>query len=149
MIEYEYWTEETEIMEYTEELKHLLHNSDKYRAIFDCFKRKNLPLLAEIMTSMVSALKELNTKEKEKSNTIEWLETSLAEKKNTIARLTTELEELRKQGGGADIQINNEMKALHEQGYSLRKISEILHKDRSTIKRKLIKMGYTFDWFRW
>lgn len=145
MVEYEYCTEETEIMEYTEGLRNVLKNPEKYKAIFDCFKKQNLPLLAEIMASMVSGLNELNTRVKEKNNTIAVLNTRVKELESKINTLSTELGELRKQGGGADMQTSNDIKSLYEKYGSLRKVGEILHMDKSTVKRKLIKLGFTFD----
>lgn len=145
MEEYEYWTDETEIFEYTKRLREELKNPDVYKAIFGCFIKKDLYSLAQIMATMAKGRNNLLCKLKESQDRISSLSDKVGEQENTIVKLTAELEKLKSHSVGGNIQKENLMENLYKQGHSLRKIGEMLHCDKSTVKRKLIKRGYTFD----
>ena len=145
MKEYEYWTEETEIMEYTSELKDILNCNETYRTIFRCFKEKNMPALAANMVQMIRTAKELKRRVSERENNIEYLKKQIAEKESKISSLTSELEKIKAYKIGEDIEKLEVMANCYDRGQSLRKIGQRFNMDKSTVKRKLIKLGYTFD----
>jgi len=145
MQEYDYWTEETAIMEYTNDLRYELNDAKAFNAIFNCFKKKDLYSLAQLMTTMAKGRNNLHTTIRELKSKVSYLTAEVEKKESVIIRVTAELDELKKHIPSKDILLNERVKTLYSQHKSLRKVSEYLGCDKSTVKRHLIKMGYTLD----
>ena len=145
MEEYVYWTDETEVMEYTRELQNILADPAKFHVLFNCFLTKKMPDLANIMVSMLKDGLKYKNIVKEKETEIQLLKKQIKDKEIKIAELLGTVDELERLIGIDELHKMRKMKSLYLQGYSLRKISEIFRCDKSTVKSKLIKMGISFD----
>lgn len=136
----EYRTNETEVMEYTKELRNLITNTDIYREIFRCFVGKRMSDLATIMTNMYKQVLKSNKTVTEKNARIQELEKQLEDRDKRIADLQQQLQLNSRHGkiSSADMM---QMKVLYEQGYSLRKLGEMFNCDKNTVKQRLLEMG--------
>lgn len=136
----EYRTNETEVMEYTKELRNTLPNPSRYGVIFRCFVDKRMPELASIMTDMLKqAIKYKNISD-QKENEIQHLKKQLEDRDKRIADLQQMLQLSSRHGkiSSADMM---QMKVLYEKGDSLRKLSKMFNCDKNTVKQRLLEMG--------
>ena len=145
MIEYEYWTDETEVMEYTRELRDILNDSSNFPILFNCFLNKRMPDLAQIMVSMLRAGRKYKEMAERKEAEIQLLKRQLKDKEGRISELLSTVDELENLIGIEELHKMKRMKSLYLQGHSLRKIGEIFRCDKSTVRKKLEKMGISFE----
>lgn len=137
---WEYQTDETEVMEYTSELRNLITNTDIYREIFRCFVDKRMYDLATIMTNMYKQMLKSNKAVKEKDSEIQYLRKQLEQRDKQIADLQQLLQLNSSHGKTSSVDMM-QMKVLYEQNYSLRKLGEMFNCDKNTVKQRLLEMG--------
>ncbi len=65
----------------------------------------------------------------------------IQELRKRVQEMERQLEELHYQKMGISMKDGMRMKLQYEHGMSLRKLAEIYHCDKSTVKRRLLKMG--------
>lgn len=143
MYEYEheeYRTEETEVMEYTSELRNTLPNPSLYGVIFRCFVERRMEDLANIMTDMLKQGLRYKNISDQKDNEIQRLKKQLEDRDKRIADLQQQLQLNHSHGkiSSADMM---QMKVWYEHGYSLRKLGEMFNCDKNTVKQRLLEMG--------
>lgn len=124
-----------------EELGTYQDGKNTYYDIVRMFKCCNQNGISDLLADLFKRQKkdgQLIDKYKEQ---IAELNKQLANIYRKLENKSAELENVYGHGLGEKLNKSKEIKNLYEKGYSLRKIGELYHCDKSTVKRLLIKMG--------
>lgn len=122
-------------------------SNELYAEILRCFMEKDMATLGKIIVQLAIGFEKSQSTE-EKIATIRVLEEKvkilegeLKKQIKTNRELDTEVNSLRRELFGTKQWQYLYIKNLYQSGSSLRQIGKILNCDKSTVKRKLIKMG--------
>jgi len=143
---YDILNEETEIEKYTKEIKNLPISEDAYMAIFGYFKNKDMASLARVIANLGRGFSEREALKAQlctSNKQIAYLNKKLDKAEEVNKELQAEVNSLRREVFGLDEYRCSGMRELYMAGKSLREIGKIYRCDKSTVKRKLVKMRIT------
>lgn len=136
----DFYTEEALTASFLEELREIASNNF-YNAVLQYLKTDNRAMLAEIITRLYKEAKKNYIDMRDSENQ------EIQNYKYRIEQLTREVEELKKQAEYLPAQTRGDygklkmMKEMYENGHTLSSIASVVKCNKSTVKRKLIKMG--------
>lgn len=136
-----FFLEEAELMEYTDEMKYVLNDYNKFKQMFYMLQSKDIRSLGKIIMQLYHDLAEIKKR-------LNKLQRSLDDTKREKDRLWEDNKVLRRElmmikaaRNYKELQENMEIERLYRNGYSCRQIADQINRDKSTVSRRLKRMG--------
>ncbi len=109
------------------------------RLVYGC--TKNEEYCAQALTELRDMIKQKDTVIENLKETLEENIKQIEDFKKQIEIITQHLDELYHQNVGVSYSVGKQMTAYYKEGMSLRKIAQIFSCDKSTVKRRLERIG--------